>query len=248
MKWLRVFLATRLSARGLAREIAVRFLILASPEGRGGFERCSKKKKGVVPFEGHPRLSLVFRIRLPRHCASTRELNSRDTGFLSSVLLRRTFHHPPHPDVRPGRRSFPAALPDTCFRGEARSSGLGRPLSACRPLLAEARVRTSPVTPIQRCARFPGVPSGTFRSWPPQFGLRSGCGLQLLSSRLEFRFVRPPPFLVPLPAWPFASPVSRLRSWPGPCRGRWAWPPCPLTGVLPSGFRWLNETISPNAS
>lgn len=124
MKGLRVLLATRLSARGLAREIAMRFLVLASPltpnplsHRRGGFERCSKKKKGVVPFEGHPRLSLVFRIRLPRHCASTRELNSRDTGFLSSVLLRRTFHHPPHPDVRPGRRSLPAALPDTSLPG-----------------------------------------------------------------------------------------------------------------------------------
>jgi hypothetical protein len=122
-------------------------------------------------------------------------------------------------DGRPGRRPLigsrglpglqsgrvtPAGGPFCCA---VHLAGRGRSLSACLVCVFALRLaascafafRVAPLPSHVPCGRtsVPGVPLGTFRYWPPCFGLRSGHGLQLLSSRLEFRFVRPSPFLVP---------------------------------------------------
>lgn len=143
-------------------------------------------------------------------------------GFASEADL-------PSPLPQSGRSPWqahaPYAVPDPALsRGGVACSGLGRRL--CLPQIP-CGLRVAPLQSLYLSAHsFPGVPLGTFRSWPPCFGLRSGHGLQLLSSRLEFRVVSPPPVFIPV----FLLGPLRGRSpgsAPGPatCRGRWASPP-----------------------
>jgi len=172
-------------------------------------------------------------------------------------------------DGRPGRRPLigsrglpglqsgrftPAGGPFCCA---VHPAGRGRSLSACLVCVFALRLAAScafafRVAPLPSpvpcgCTSVPGVPLGTFRYWPPCFGLRSGHGLQLLSSRLEFRFVRPSPFL-----FPSSGLALRSASLPAPLlarpsqQGRWARLRSSLRVFSRTGFRWLSVTISPN--
>lgn len=115
------------------------------PNREKGLLTPPKTKKGVVPFDGQPRLSLVFRIRLPRHCACTRELIRETRGFfpvaseayLPSPFRLRTF-------ALAGAR-FRFAVPSYgCSRGAAHIPRTWPP-----PLLVSPALRRSRVAPLR---------------------------------------------------------------------------------------------------
>jgi len=100
--------------------------------------------------------------------------------------------------------------------------------------------RTSPVTWPFRGMSVPGVPLGTLWMLAAAFriALRSRPTALHVAARVPLPEATAA-FWSRLPAWPFARPVSRLRSWPGPLSGAMGSAAAPTGRVLlPRGCRW----------
>ena len=190
----------------------------------------------------------VFRIRLPRHCASTRErwfevhqssFRSASEAHLPSPFRRsRTF-------ALAGARSVGRCLTPRSPGGEPLVQDLAAASARLTPLRA-CRGRTSPVS----------VPCGTQLSWRPsrdfpvlaavfRTALRSRPTAPLIAARVPLReatacfypAIRPGPLLHRSPGF---APGPALST------GAMGLASAPSVGCLPPGLRWLNETISPN--
>lgn len=225
-------------------ETASRFPARASPRGEGGlsvFHNRRKARRRLTGIHAFPLCSESDYRDTVLALVSSFERHGVSFGFASEAHLPspsriRTF-------ALAGARSRLRCLDR--WPGGAALRGLGR-----RPILAFSPLRmvlgrTSPVS----------VPCGTQLSWRPlrdfpvlatafRIALRLRPTAPLIAARVPLREATAC-FCPVLPAWPFARPVSRLRSWPCCPHGGDGLATVPFAGCLPPGFRWLDVTISP---
>lgn len=179
----------------------------------------------------------VFRIRLPRHCASTREqwFEHRLRG-LSGSLLRRTFHHP----SAYGRSPLQAHAP-LCGALSARRAGGPCACSRTWPLFppisgASSLVAIGRSVPLQAQFFFM-PPDGAFGLLATVFRTRAPVTASGSQPAGLAPAVRATACFYPVrPALPFARPVSRLCSWPGCPHGGDGLACAPLCGLSPAGI------------